>query len=32
MTWGVKLDKTASGEEYLEYNERQTKTRSGKIP
>ena len=30
MTWGdVKLHKTASGEEYLEYNERQTKTRSG---
>ena len=25
----VKLHKTASGEEYLEYNERQTKTRSG---
>ncbi|CAB3999098.1 zinc finger MYM-type 2-like [Paramuricea clavata] len=30
MTWGdVKLHKTVSGEEYLEYNERQTKTRSG---
>ena len=30
MTWGdVKLHKTASGEEYLQYNERQTKTRSG---
>ena len=27
MTWGdVKLHKTASGEEYLKYNERQTKT------
>ena len=33
MTWGnVKLHKTASDEEYLEYNERQTKTRSGKTP
>ena len=33
MTWGdVKLHKTASGEEYLEYNERHTKTRSGKTP
>ena len=31
MTWGdVKLHKPASGEEYLEYNERKTKTRSGK--
>ena len=30
MTWGdVKLHKTVGGEEYLEYNERQTKTRSG---
>ncbi|CAB4014174.1 Hypothetical predicted protein [Paramuricea clavata] len=30
MTWGnVKLHKTVCGEEYLEYNERQTKTRSG---
>ena len=25
----MKLHKTASGEEYLEYNERETKTRSG---
>ena len=25
----MKLHKTAGGEEYLEYNERQTKTRSG---
>ena len=31
MTWGdVKLPKTASGEEYLEYNERQTKHAQGK--
>ena len=30
MTWGdVKLHKTASGEEYLEYNKTQTKTRLG---
>ena len=30
MTWcNVKLHKTATGEEYLEYNERQTKPRSG---
>ena len=30
MCWGdVKLQKTASGVEYLEFNERQTKTRTG---
>ena len=30
MCWGdIKLQKTASGVEYLEFNERQTKTRTG---
>ena len=30
MCWGdVKLHKTANGVEYLEFNERQTKTRTG---
>ena len=30
MCWGdVKLKKTADGKEYLEFNDRQTKTRTG---
>ena len=30
MSWGnVKLKKTVDGEEFLEFNERQTKTRTG---
>ena len=30
MCWGdVKLKETADGKEYLEFNERQTKTRTG---
>ena len=33
MCWGdVKLCKTLSGEEYLEFHERQTKTRTGDNP
>ena len=33
MCWGdVKLCQTSTGQEYLEYNERETKTRSGKDP
>ena len=31
MSWGdVKLKKTVDGEEFLEFNERQTKTRTGR--
>lgn len=33
MCWGdVKLCQTSTGQEYLESNERETKTRSGKDP
>ena len=33
MCWGdVKLCQTSTGQEYLEFNERETKTRSGNDP